>query len=226
VSAARLAPEVAALFPGGVVAAELVGDGDPGQLSQQERQALVRAAPKRLKEFAAGRQCAQLALAQLGIKGFPLLPGKDRQPQWPEGITGSITHTEGYCAAVVARRSAVQSLGVDCEVIEAVHEDLWARICGAGELAWLKRLPAGQRTACAALVFAAKEGFYKCQYPLTGEWLDFTAVGIELTEPDAPCGEFRVVPQRPLKLEACACFPLAGRFRFHESWVSAAIALV
>lgn len=223
---ARLAPQVAALFPPGVVAAELRGEGDPALLSVGERQGVERFVPKRLKEFAAGRTCARLALQELGISGFSLLPAPDRRPLWPPGVTGSITHTEGYCVAVVARCSQIRSLGIDSEGIEAVHEELWPHICGAAELAWLKQLRPERRQACAALIFAAKECFYKCQYPVTGEWLDFSAVAIELADRQGKSGQLRVIPQREIQLQAATAFPMPGHFRFHERWVTAAVAFI
>lgn len=224
-SAPQLAPEVAALFPPGVVAAELRGDGDPALLTERERQVTERFVPKRLKEFAAGRACARLALAELGIEGFSLLPAPDRQAVWPATVAGSITHTDGYCAVAVAHRTQARGLGIDSEVVTAVHEELWPRICAPSELAWLQERAPRQRLPWAALVFAAKECFYKCQYPVTLEWLDFSAVEIELTDREAHSGSFLVRARRPIQLEASARLPLPGQFRFHERWVTAAMAL-
>src|SRR4029077_9040626 len=86
-------------------------------------------------------------------------------------VIGSITHTAGYSAAVAARRGPLQGRGVDAEAIAAVHAEFWPRVLSAEELARLNELPAGRRGAAAALAFAAKEAFYKSQYPLTDEWL-------------------------------------------------------
>jgi 4'-phosphopantetheinyl transferase EntD len=218
---ARLAPEVAAMLPPGVVAATLSGEADPTLLLSEERRVVQHVERKRLRDYAAGRLCVRAALRELGIEGFALLPGADRQPLWPHAITGSITHTEGYCIAAVAHSSHVRSLGVDCEVVEAVHEELWPRICCPQELDWLARQPADQRHGLAALFFAAKESFYKCQYPLTREWLGFHDVMIELLAD----GELVVRPQRSIGLEAQVSGPLRGAFRFHGRWVTAGIAI-
>jgi len=212
---------VAALFPPGVVAVELVGEADPALLHPDERQVVERVAARRLKDYAAGRECARLALRQLEIEDFALLPASDRQPLWPPQITGSITHTHGYCIAVAARRSQVGGLGIDAELAQAVHEELWPRICRPEELEWLARQNTQDRGRLAALIFAAKESFYKCQYPLTGEWLGFEEVLIELTGDS----QLLVRPQRPIRLEAHAPLPVKGGFRFHENWVTAGIAV-
>jgi 4'-phosphopantetheinyl transferase EntD len=218
---ARIAPEVAALFPAGVVAAQLLGEADPALLHPAESQAVQNVAPRRLMDYAAGRECARLALRHLGIEGFPLLSAGDRRPLWPEGIAGSITHTRGCCIAAVARSYDVRSLGLDAEVVAAVHQDLWRRICCPQELEWLARQPPDQQMPVAALIFAAKESFYKCQYPLTGEWLGFDDVLIEATVE----GTLLARPQRPIKLDSHVAGPLAGRYRYHDGWVTAAMAI-
>src|SRR5208282_3247294 len=99
---AHLSVSLQSLFPAGVVGAELRAPGDASLLLPAEAEFLGRAVPKRVQEFAAGRLCARRALAEFGIVDFPVRTAHDRQPVWPEFLVGSITHTEGYCAAVVA----------------------------------------------------------------------------------------------------------------------------
>jgi 4'-phosphopantetheinyl transferase EntD len=75
---------------------------------------LHRAVLKRQVEFLAGRVCAQQALEVLpGHKPGAIPPQPDRAPGWPPGIVGSITHTKGYAAALVALETHYQGLGVD-----------------------------------------------------------------------------------------------------------------
>ena len=221
----ELCAELAALFPVGAVAAQLHGSTPPGYLSQDEIYSVSHCSDNRIRDFYAGRSCARCALKELGIEGFSLLPGKDRQPVWPAGITGSITHTDGYSAAVVIRRGNVRSVGVDSEAISAVHEGLWPRICTPAELEGLRGFASAGRSERAALIFAAKEAFYKSQFPLTGEWLGFGDVAIELQAAPGGGGVFVVAPQRPLLLQRHAEQRLAGRFRRHGEFVTAGIAL-
>ena len=68
---------------------------------------------KRQREFAAGRAAAHTAMANLGVPPQAILNGDDRAPIWPEGLTGSITHTRGCAIAIVARNSDVRALGID-----------------------------------------------------------------------------------------------------------------
>lgn len=213
------------LFAAGVCAAELREPGDIDTLSERERRCVANAVLKRVQEFAAGRQCARAALAQLGITDFQLLAAADRQPLWPAGVIGSITHTRGYCAAVVASRARFAGLGLDAEQAQVVHEALWPQICTSAELTRLGQLPPSQRVRVATLMFSAKEAFYKAQYPLTGEWLHFRAVEVQAQDWLAASGSFEVRPRRQLVLEQHEFASVTGRFVFDRQFVIAAVAL-
>jgi len=177
---ARTAPRLAQLFSPGVAAAELRADGDAALLHPDESTGTIGFAPKRVAEFAAGRLCARRALADLGIFDFPIAIGPDRSPRWPPGICGSISHTQGYCCAVAAPRHVVTGIGIDVEIIGRVDSELDALIFTRAEAEFLASLERHARTCAATVIFSAKEAFYKCQYPITQRWLDFTAVTIEL----------------------------------------------
>jgi 4'-phosphopantetheinyl transferase EntD len=222
---ARVSVELEALFAPGVVAADLHGAAPGGLLTESEAAAISHCAPKRIGDFTAGRLCARRALAAFGVVDFALLPAADRQPMWPQGFVGSITHTEGYSAAVVGRRTGFRALGIDAETIASVHAELWPRILGEAEQRQLAQLEAPQaRERVAALIFAAKEAFYKCQYALTSEWLEFEDLHIESADFDRDAGFFRVRPCRPLRLMPAAA-RIEGRFRVHAPYVSCGVAL-
>jgi 4'-phosphopantetheinyl transferase EntD len=194
------------------VGALLRRPGDPARLLPEERAHLRNAAPKRLREFAAGRECARAALAQLGIRDAPLLAAEDRIPRWPPGIVGSLTHTGDFCAAIVAPRSRIVALGIDAEIIAQVRSDLWPLVCTPTETAWLDRVPAPQRAATAALLFSAKEAVFKCVYPITRQWMDFSDLAIEVFEADSSCGRFVIVPVGIPRIPDNLRAGLIGRF--------------
>jgi 4'-phosphopantetheinyl transferase EntD len=222
---AGLTAALEALFEPGVLAAELYGAAPAGLLTESEAGAVSHCAPKRIGDFAAGRLCARRALAAFGVVDFSLLPAPDRQPLWPQGYVGSITHTEGYSAAVVGQRARFRSLGVDAERIASVHAELWPRILGEAERRQLAQLEAPQaRERTAALIFAAKEAFYKCQYALTAEWLEFEDLHIESAEFGRDAGLFSVRPCRPLQLRQPGGL-IQGRFRVHAPYVSCGVCL-
>jgi 4'-phosphopantetheinyl transferase EntD len=161
----------------------------------------------------------------LGLTEISLLAGHHREPLWPPSIVGSITHTHGYAAAVVARERDLRALGIDCEVVDSVDEDLWSRICTPTELERLTRLPLEERGRQAALIFAAKEAFYKCQFPLTHQWVGFEDVVVEPLEWPAVAGALRIVPQNPLPLDEPTVARVTGRFRFRDRWVLVGLAV-
>lgn len=213
------------LFPAGAVAAQLREPGDPALLLPAEAAYLGRAVPKRRQEFAAGRLCARRALAEFGVRDFALQVARDRQPIWPDSMVGSITHTAGLCVAVVAERARLVAVGMDSEVVGDVTPDTWPAICGPGEAAWLGSLPASERAAAVTLIFSAKEAFYKCQYPVAGERLNFHDLFIEPQAWGLPAAAFTVQATRQLAFADHATLPMLGQYLFHEGFVSTGVAL-
>ena len=221
----RASPPLQALFPAGAFVAETRDPGDPRLLFPEEAACLGRAVPKRAQEFAAGRLCARRALAEFGIVDFPIIAAPDRQPVWPASLVGSITHSGGLAAAVAASRAVIAAIGIDSERADAVGEDIWPTICAPGEWSWVQSLPAdGQRTAV-ALLFSAKEAFYKCQSPLTREWLDFHDLCLRPSQWGGARSAFTVHPTRRLAIEAYGPAPWTGNYLFHEGFVTAGVAL-
>jgi len=222
----RISSELRALFPPGVVVAETRTPGQRSGLLPDEAADLgVNAVAKRVQEFAAGRLCARRALAEFGIVDFPIRVGAKRDPLWPEGYVGSITHTDGRCAAVVGERSGFLGLGLDVEQTGRVSSSLQSRICVASELEWLAGLSTAEAGAAATLVFAAKEAFYKAQFPIVGEWLYFEHAAIEFPDWPAPEGRWVLRPQRRMAIERYCDFPLCGAYRFDAEFVVAGLAI-
>jgi 4'-phosphopantetheinyl transferase EntD len=227
---ASLSPCLCELFPHGALTAELRVAGDPGALYAEEARHVQKAVPKRAEEFAAGRLCARLLLHEFGIHHFAIEVGAHRQPLWPEELVGSITHTTGFCAAVVAPKKCLRSVGIDTEIAGSVKTELWRGICTPAETSWLCSLPESERLAAATLIFSAKEAFYKCQFALTQQRLGFHDVSVELPEWGEKRGAFWILANRGIDLRSTeldphAASPLPGRYLFHEQFVTAGMAL-
>jgi enterobactin synthetase component D / holo-[acyl-carrier protein] synthase len=222
---ANLSRPLSELFPQGALVAEMRGSGDTATLYPEEAHHVRRAVRKRAEEFAAGRSCARLLLREFGIASGPIGVGDERQPLWPDGLVGSITHTRGLCAAVLAPQAAMRSLGIDSEVKGGVKTELWRGICTPAETAWLGSLPQSEQAAAATLIFSAKEAFYKCQFPLTQERLGFHVVSVEIPAWGLGQGFFRIHPQQDLALHRYAAWPLQGQYLFHEQFITTAMAL-
>ncbi len=220
-----MSPYLAELFPAGVVVTQTITPGDASLLLAAEAACLGRAVPKRVREFAAGRVCARRALNQFGVADFALIVGGDREPLWPAGYVGSITHTEGLCAAVVAERARFLGLGIDVERQGGVGRQLWPSICNPSEAAWLEGSREERAIDLATVIFAAKEAFYKAQFPLVRERLHFHDAAIRIADRDAAFGCFTVEALRPLAVDGCAAWPLAGRYRIEQGFVCAGLAI-
>lgn len=169
------------LLPDTVVAVETYGDDGIAPLYPEEAAVVARAADKRRREFAAVRSCARRAMEKFGVPPRPVLPGASGAPQWPAGLTGSMTHCDGYRAAALVRAADLASLGIDAEPHEPLPDGVLAAVSLPTEAARLRRL-AEERPDIHwdRLLFSAKESVYKAWFPLTGKWLDFTEADIEL----------------------------------------------
>jgi 4'-phosphopantetheinyl transferase EntD len=162
------------LLPHGVVAVETFEDL-PGEQSFPGEESLVaNAVESRRREFITARRCARDALARLGHAPVPIGAGPKREPLWPAGVVGSITHTTGFRAAAVASQNVLASIGIDTERNDRLPDGVEETITVSGEpetLASLSR--AFPATHWDRLLFSAKESVYKAWYPLTGRWLGF-----------------------------------------------------
>jgi len=213
-----------------VVVIERHQPGNPEDLKPVESHYVARARAKRLQEFAAGRACARAALAEFGVHDVELPAAADRQPLWPQGFIGSITHTAGFCAAAVALRSEISCLGLDSETVGAPTPDIWSTVCRDEELEWIDSLPAAERSAAITLVFSAKEAFYKAQYPLVSEWLDFHDLSIQAPDWNGHAPEwhgtsrmFTAAATRNIRFADHVRLPITGRYAFHGQFVSTAV---
>ncbi len=156
-------------------------------LADGERKAAHKFSDSRLSDFSHGRYCAHEALAQLGIRDVTIGVGSSREPVWPAGVVGSITHTDGVAAAAVCRIANLAGIGIDCERTGRLNSDLISRICHETERHDLES--AGLRADHALVLFSAKESVYKCIWPHVRRFIDFLEVTVTL---DHRANSFRV----------------------------------
>jgi len=132
---------------------------------------IQRSVPKRQAEFLAGRICARAALHRLD--GQPCVPaiGEDRAPVWPAHISGSITHSTGRAAAIVARKDHWQGLGMDLENLLDPEraERLASEILTPPELLRMATTRRDDRALLVSLTFSVKESLFKALYPIVGQ---------------------------------------------------------
>ena len=137
----------------------------------EEEPLIAKAVDKRRNEFVTVRHCARLALQQLGLPPVPILKGDKGEPCWPDGVVGSLTHTQGYRGAVVGRSSGVRSVGIDAEPHGVLPDGVLNAISLPAERYEISALPGGLHWD--RILFCAKEATYKAWFPLTQRWLGF-----------------------------------------------------
>ncbi len=149
--------------------------------------AIENVTPARAREFGAGRLAARRAMEELGHIPRPVLQGTDHAPVWPPGLTGSITHSERDCLAVVSDDPEIRALGLVIEPATPLEPPHWHDICTAAEMRWLASLGPSQRGHFARLIRCAKGAVFKADYTLTPCRLDHQAMTLSF---DLGSGEF------------------------------------
>jgi enterobactin synthetase component D len=188
-----------------------------------------RFSPKRRLDFIAGRYCALKALEMLGMKNCPEIGVRSNgSPAWPQGWIGSITHTDGFASAAVARADALHSLGIDTEHIMS-HDTATDIVClsllPAERQRWEQRLHPGLSFAAyVTLVFSAKESVYKCLNPLFGVFLEFHDVEIRIATTQT--GRFDIKLRNDITETMTAGRFLQGKFAIAPPYIHTAVELV
>jgi 4'-phosphopantetheinyl transferase EntD len=149
-------------------------------LHPQEAEFVRNAVASRRREFAAGRSCARKALHILGVDPQPLLVGRHREPLWPQGVVGSLTHCSRYCAVAVARTERFAGLGIDAEASERLDPELMSVVCTKSEIEWVRKNPPPAHGDWPKVIFSAKESVYKCLFPLVRRALEYHDIEIRL----------------------------------------------
>lgn len=217
---------LARLFAVPVAARVAAPEDYDAPLFPEEAEAILRAVPRRRREFAAGRACARGALAALGAPPAALPRRADRAPAWPGGYVGSLTHCEGFCAAVAAPAALVLGLGLDAETADPLPGQTPRHVCRPDELTRFARSGPPPGSAWSKLAFCAKEAFYKCYQPLTGRSLDFGDVSVWFAgaQGDA-AGDFRIRIEAPEKAAGGTLEDAVGRWRIAGGRVYAGVTL-
>jgi 4'-phosphopantetheinyl transferase EntD len=216
---ATLGPEsvLAALCGRDVLSATAAVTDDESGLWPEERALVERAVARRRHQFAAARRCARALLGRLGEPARPLLRTPGGAPAWPEGVLGSISHTDELVAVVVARRGAIAGLGVDVEPDAPLEAALWRGICTPAEI---ERLPSGDESArgrAVHLAFSAKESLYKCVHPHARRFIRFDEVEVELRQD----GRFAASLPADVRAALPGGARLEGSFARHAGWIVA-----
>jgi 4'-phosphopantetheinyl transferase EntD len=190
-------------------------------LLPEEETIIAGAVENRRREFAAGRNCARLALGKLGIPPTAIGTGIFREPLFPLGVAGSITHTREYCAAAVTWTGAALTIGIDAELNRPLDRSVANLILSQDE----RRMAPAFGNACNldALIFSIKEAFFKAFFPLCRQYLDFADAVVVLSSTDR---SFRLRLVRADMAAILGRAKILGRYNFDSQYVYAAVSLL
>jgi 4'-phosphopantetheinyl transferase EntD len=178
--ALRSAELLEGLFDARVRCAAASLDWTPEALLPEERSLVAKAVESRQREFSTGRILARRLLAEHGVHDFALLRDSDRVPSWPDGVTGSISHTHDLAVVALASSAEFEGVGLDVEPDEPVERGIERIVCRDAERAWLEAGPGGERGARCKIVFSTKEAVYKAFFPRTRVFWSFQDVEVEI----------------------------------------------
>ena len=125
---------------------------------------------KRKSECLAGRYAAKLALRAEGIDNVQVKIGTQREPLWPVGIVGSISHCTNIAACSAFRPSEKVGAGVgidveafiDIDTVEQIQDQI---LCAEDAQLALSNLSKEQAAKRFTQVFSPKESLYKALFP-------------------------------------------------------------
>ena len=129
----------------------------------------------RKEHYRSGRICAGEVLSKLGTLGQPVLRDpQTREPLWPEGISGAITHSGNWAAAAAGKTSDVLGIGIDLEDLERqVDSKISRHVCIPEEQKWLQECGEDFLEQNLKIIFSAKESIFKAFFPYTRTYLHF-----------------------------------------------------
>ncbi len=144
-------------------------------LSPEEAELLSpKAVQKRKDEFTLGRAASYYALKKVGfVSPPPVLKGKNREPIWPEGYIGTISHSSGVAISAVCSEAHAAGIGVDIEKLERnVSPGVFRITCTETELE-LVNSDHSKNQIMFKRIFSAKEAGFKAFYYHAKEYIDY-----------------------------------------------------
>lgn len=189
-------------------------------LGELETIAAGRMRASRQQEFSSGRHCARQAAQSLSLSAAQQLAiadiavGDHRDPVWPEGVRGSISHDGHQAIAVVSNDPRCVSVGVDLMSFREINRmpDINRLIATRDETENAAKVlrasaPVGEAleqlvrqaneagvtlrdelNLAACVIFSAKESVFKCLYPCIREWIGLrdAHISLQLSEQVVP----------------------------------------
>lgn len=133
---------------------------------------IAAAIPARKVEYFSGRVLAKHALMMLGSDEICVGTGKHREPLWPMGFVGSISHTQNFVSVLLtADIDCLVGIDMECRISEHACDSLTGVMSGC-EVRVLAE--AGfSISETYTIGFSAKETLFKALFPKVKRYLDF-----------------------------------------------------
>lgn len=140
---------------------------------------IARSIKTRSAEFLAGRVLARIVLFKLGLPSSVIRIGNHREPVWPIGFTGSISHSNETC--VCCGSIEVNTLvGVDTEKL--ISSDILHGVIDTSltvtERHMIRNSSFGDLQRLSTLFFSAKEAVFKAIFPRIKQYVNFVDVEV------------------------------------------------
>lgn len=134
------------------------------ELFPSEEDYLSAVSSHRRSEFRTVRALAARCLKRMGAVRTPMIPGMSGASSWPAGICGSMTHTTGAYATVIAPRGQYRGIGIDAEWNYWLPESTFSYVATPSETSIVASLQNDNPdVAWGTLLFSAKEAAFKAR---------------------------------------------------------------
>lgn len=153
-------------------------DKGPEVLLDGERQICQFYENERLRQFCSGRHLARQAIQALGGSIAPILRMENGAPLWPDGYTGSLSHSGELVGAIAGHRKDWSGMGLDVERLGRVHQDLWPILFTPGERCYLENKNGPSQRFLATAFFSVKEAFLKLPSPKSKQVQDYQDIEV------------------------------------------------
>ena len=150
----------------------------------------------------------------LGHGEGPVLSGDKREPLWPQGVIGSISHSGKCCLAALSCDPKLLSLGIDIETREGIKPGVRDLVCTQEDLEGLGAERGNPEWW--KLIFSAKESIYKALYPLLQRWIGFSQASLSF---DFSTGTYNAILDPSLMLPHGKGPELTGRFLLSDDYI-------
>lgn len=133
----------------------------------------------RAVQYKTARALARRGLSHLGFPATPLVLGHHGGLTWPDGLVGSVSHTRGQVAVVVAVDQSLLSIGIDVEAYDYVlpPQAAYVGLLAESERKQIAHLQEHRRDIpWQGIFWSAKESLFKASSPhgiRSGRIMDF-----------------------------------------------------